>query len=59
MPSTIISLYFGKVSSLLVRAFVATSGAYEIFDAYISWIFVLSQALVLDFSMARVCVTSC
>ena len=61
MPSIIITLYFDEVSLIPVnnKPFLVKSGACEISDAPISWPFSLLEAIIVDISMAGVCMTSC
>ena len=65
MPSIIITLYynlyFDEVSLIPVnnKPFLVKSGACEISDAPISWPFSLLEAIIVDVSMAGVCMTSC
>ena len=59
MPSIIITLYFGEVSFIPVKPFLVKSGACVISVAYISWPFSLLEAILVDVSMAGVCMTSC
>ena len=59
MPSIIITLYFGEVSSIHARPSLLTYGECVIFDASISWPFSLLEAILVDVFMAGVCMTSC
>ena len=58
MPSIIIILYFGEVSFICVTPILIKSVACVIYDVSISWPFSLLEAILVDVSMARVCVTS-
>ena len=59
MPSIIITLYFGEVSFIPVKPFLVKSGACVIYVAYISWLFSLLEAILVDVSVAGGCMTSC
>ena len=59
MPLIIITLYFGEVSFIPVKPFLAKSGACVISVAYIYWQSSLLEAILVDVSIAGVCITSC
>ena len=59
MPSIIFTLYFGEVSFISVKPFLVNSGACVISIAYISWPFSLLEAILMDVSIAGLCMTSC
>ena len=59
MLSIIITLYFGEVSFIHVKHSLVTSGAYVFSDASIAWQFSLFEAMLVDVSMAGVCMPSC
>ena len=59
MPSIIVTLYFGEVSFIPVKPFLVKSGECVISVAYISWLFSLLEAILVDVSVAGVCMTSC
>ena len=58
MPSIIITLYFGEVSSIYARPSLVMSGACVISDASISWPFSLLEAILVVVFMAGVCMAS-
>ena len=48
-PSIIITLYFGEVSVIPVKPFLVNSGSCIISVAYIYWLFVLLETVLVDF----------
>ena len=58
MPSIINPLYFDEVPFIDVKPFLVKSGACVISVAYISWLFSLLETILVDVSMAAVCMAS-
>ena len=58
MPSTIITMFFSEVSFIPVKQFLVKSGTCVISVAYMSWPFPLLEAILVDVSVAGVCMTS-
>ena len=59
MPSIAITFYVGEVSFIRVKPFLVKSGACVFSDASIYWPILLLEAILVDVSMAGVCITSC
>ena len=59
MPSIIITLYFCEVSFIPIKPFLVKSGACAISVTYVSWPLSLSGAILVDVSLAVVCMASC